>query len=150
MHPRDGLRTRCSPAEIAYFEYTNMLASEGMKRMLFGLRDGMTDHELAQFIQFNGEPLGCHMTLAKGSRPGLAGPAGVIIRRGDPLSTNICYWGSNSCRAGWVATSAQDLPSAAQDYIENFAGPYFAVLCMWLENLQIGATGNQLARLVYN
>src|SRR5208337_1741347 len=38
MHPGHGLRARCSPSEIAYFEYTSVLASEGMKRMLFGLR----------------------------------------------------------------------------------------------------------------
>ena len=43
MHPADGLRTVCSPSEIAYFEYTNILASEGMKRMLFGIREGITD-----------------------------------------------------------------------------------------------------------
>ena len=64
-----------------------VLASEGMKRMLFGLREGMIDHKLAQFIQYNGEPLGCHMTLAAGGVPGLSGPVGSVIRRGDPLST---------------------------------------------------------------
>ena len=37
MNPDDGLRTFCSPSEIAYFEYTNVLASEGMKRMIFGI-----------------------------------------------------------------------------------------------------------------
>ena len=51
MHPDTGLRTFCSPAEIAYFEYTNVLASEGMKRMLFGMREGMTDHELAEAVR---------------------------------------------------------------------------------------------------
>jgi hypothetical protein len=34
MEPDCGLRTCCSPAEIAYFEYTNVLASEGMRRLL--------------------------------------------------------------------------------------------------------------------
>ena len=48
MHPDHGLRTFCSPAEIAYFEYTSVLASEGMRRIIFGLRDGMSDHEAAQ------------------------------------------------------------------------------------------------------
>ena len=148
MHPGYGLRTTCSPAEIAYFEYTNILASLGMKRMLFGLREGMTDHELARLIEYNGEPLGCHMTLAVADRPGLAGPMGAVIDRGVPLSTNISYWGSNSCRAGWVAASAKDLPMAAQDYVENFAGPYFAVMGQWLSLLRIGTTGDRLARLV--
>lgn len=148
MHPGHGLRSTCSPAEIAYFEYTSILASEGMKRMLFGLREGMTDHALAKFIEYNGEPLGCHMTLASADRLGLSSPTGAIIRRGDPLSTNLCYWGSNSCRAGWAAASAQDLPPDAQDYVENFAGPYFEVMTEWLGLLRIGTLGNELARLV--
>lgn len=150
MHPDYGLRTFCSPAEIAYFEYTNILASEGMKRMIFGIREGMTDHELATLAQLNGEPLGCHMTLAAGENRerGLTGPTGARIRRGDPLSTNICYWGSNSCRAGWVAASAQDLSPEAQDYVENFAGIYFEVLSEWFSHLRIGTPGAELARLV--
>jgi Xaa-Pro aminopeptidase len=151
MHPQHGLRTFCSPTEIAYFEYTNTLASEGMKRMIFGLRAGMTDHELAQLGRYNGVPLGCHMTLAAGenSGRGLTGPTGVVIRRGDPLSTNLCYWGSNSCRAGWVATAARDLPPNAQDYVENFAGVYFAVLSEWFRRLRIGVSGDELARAVF-
>jgi len=150
MNPDDGLRTFCSPAEIAYFEYTNILASEGMKRMLFGIREGMADHELAKLAQFNGEPLGCHMTLVTGDNRdrGLSGPIGAAVRRGDPLATNICYWGSNSCRAGWVVSSPRDLAPEAQDYVENFAGLYFEVMGEWFSLLRIGTRGDDLARLV--
>jgi len=148
MNPDTGLRTFCSPAEIAYFEYANVLASEGMKRMLFGLREEMTDHELAQLAGYNGTPLGCHMTLATGDLPGLSGPVGAAIRRGTPLATNICYWGSNICRAGWVASLPSDLPSGARDYVESFAGPYFEVMSEWFDLLRIGTPGGKLARLV--
>ncbi len=150
MHPDDGLRTFCSPAEIAYFEYSNVRASEGMKRLLFGIRDGMIDFELAQLAQFSGEPLGCHMTLITGDNRdcGLIGPVGATVRRGDPLGTNICYWGSNICRAGWVVSSARDLPAGAQDYVEHFAGVYFEVMSDWFSMLRIGTPGGELARLV--
>jgi len=148
MNPDTGLRTFCSPAEIAYFEYTNVLASEGMKRMLFGMREGMTDHELAQRAGYCGVPLGCHMTLATGDLPGLSGPVGATLRRGMPLSTNICYWGSNCCRSGWMASSARDLPADAQDYVESFAGPYFEVMTEWFHLLRIGTSGGDLARLI--
>jgi len=148
MNPDTGLRTFCSPAEIAYFEYTNVLASEGMKRMLFGMREGMTDHELAKLSGYSGVPLGCHMTLATGDLPGLSGPVGATLRRGTPLSTNICYWGSNICRAGWIASSARDLPSAARDYVESFAGPYFEVMAEWFNLLRLGTPGGDLARLI--
>jgi Xaa-Pro aminopeptidase len=150
MHPSYGLRTFCSPAEIAYFEYTGVLASEGMRRMLFGLREGMTDHELAGLAGYNGEPLGCHPTLATGANTerGLTGPTGEIVRRGAPLSANVCYWGSNVCRAGWIASSPRDLPAAAQDYVEQFAGPYFEALGEWFRLLRIGTRGGDLARLI--
>lgn len=150
MNPDDGLRTFCSPSEIAYFEYTNILASEGMKRMLFGLREGMTDHELAKLAEFNGLPLGCHMTMATGDTRdrGLTSPIGAVIRRGDPLSTNVCYWGSNSCRAGWIAASNRDLPFKAQDYVEAFTGIYFEVMAEWFSLLRIGTKGHDLACLV--
>jgi len=148
MHPGTGLRTCCSPAEIAYFEYTNILASEGMKRMLFGIREGMTDHELALLAGYNGVPLGCHMTLASGDLPGLSGPVGATLQRGTPLSTNICYWGSNICRSGWIASSARDLPSGARDYVESFAGPYFEAMSEWFDLLRIGTPGGKLARLI--
>jgi len=150
MNPDHGLRTFCSPSEIAYFEYTNILASEGMKRMLFGIREGMTDHELARFVEYNGEPLGCHMTLVTGDTRdrGLSSPVGAVVRRADPLATNICYWGSNSCRAGWVASSTHDLPPEAQDYVDDFAGVYFGVMSEWLSLLRIGTPGGDLSRLV--
>lgn len=148
MNPDNGLRTFCSPAEIAYFEYTNVLASEGMKRMFFGMREGMTDFELAKLAGYSGVPLGCHMTLASGDLPGLSGPVGATLRRGTPLSTNICYWGSNICRAGWIASSARDLPPAAQDYVESFAGPYFEAMAAWFNLLRIGTPGGDLAHLI--
>ncbi|HHW49463.1 MAG TPA: M24 family metallopeptidase [Clostridiaceae bacterium] len=149
IDPDSGLRTYCSVDEIAYFEFTNVLASEGVKRIIFGLREGMTDYELAALSNYNGVPLGCHMTLATGeNNAGLASPAGEVIRRGSTLSTNICYWGSNICRAGWIAETAADLPPQAQDYVENFAGEYFEVMCEWLEMLKIGACGGEFAKLI--
>jgi Xaa-Pro aminopeptidase len=150
MHPQTGLRARCSAAEIAYFEYTNVLASEGLKRMLFGLREGMRDYEVVQLAQWNGEPLSCHITFATGDRSnlGLSGPSGQRLQRGQSLSTNLAYWGSNSCRAGWLAESATDLPTAAQEYVAAFAGPYFEVMREWLQRLRLGTPGHELAELV--
>jgi len=150
MHPGHGLRARCSASEIAFFEYTGVLASEGVKRMLFGLRPGMTDTELSSLCGYNGEPLSCHMTLVTEANRtlGLSGPVGARIPLGSPLATNIAYWGSNVCRAGWVAESARDLPPAARDYVEVFAGPYFAAMAEWFELLRIGTAGGRLWKLI--
>jgi Xaa-Pro aminopeptidase len=150
MHPGHGLRTRCSPSEIAYFEYTSVQASEGLKRMLFGLRPGMTDNELAGLAGYNGDPFSCHMTLVTEANRnlGLSGPVGARISLGSPLATNIAYWGCNICRAGWVARSAEDLVPAARDYVDAFAGPYFEAMAEWFGLLTIGTPGGKLAALI--
>ncbi|MBI5361011.1 MAG: hypothetical protein HZA48_10565 [Planctomycetes bacterium] len=150
MHPDYGLRTFCSPAEIAYFEYTNILASEGMKRIITGMREGMEDHELIKLAGYNGEPLGCHMTLVTGANRncGLSGPIGAKIRRGGPFASNICYWGSNTCRAGWLAKSAKDLPANTRGYITEFAGPYFEAMNGWFRLLKIGTPGGIISNYI--
>jgi Xaa-Pro aminopeptidase len=150
MHPGYGLRTFCTPSEIAYFEYTSVQASESVKRMIFGMREGMTDHEVVALGGTCGEPLGCHVTFTTGRTAslGLSGPRDEKIARGQPLSMNLSYWGSNSCRSGWVANSAKDLPVAAADYAQAFAGVYFEVMSEWFALLKPGTPGGQLWRLI--
>ena len=150
MNPRDGLRAICSPAEIAYFEFSNVLASDGVKRMLFGLAEGMVDYDVIKLGGINGIPLSCHVTFATGANRtlGLSGPTGQLIRRGEPLAMNIAYWGSNCCRAGWIAASAQDLPAGAQGYVEEFAGVYFEAMAAWFGLMRIGTPGGEVVRLI--
>jgi hypothetical protein len=90
------------------------------------------------------------MTLVTGDNRerGLSGPIGARVRRGDPLASNISYWGSNICRAGWVAESAADLPAEARDYVEAFAGPYVEAMAEWFAHLRIGTRGGELAAIV--
>jgi Xaa-Pro aminopeptidase len=150
MHPGYGLRATCSPAEIAYFEYANVVASEGVKKMMFGLHPGMVDSDLASLVGYNGDPLSCHMTLVTEANRdrGLSGPIGARIPLGSPLATNLAYWGSNICRAGWVANSAKDLKPEAADYVDAFAGPYFEVMAEWFRRLKPGTRGGELAALI--
>ena len=151
MHPGYGLRTFCSASDIAYFEYTSVQASESVKRMIFGMREGMTDHEVVALGGTCGEPLGCHTTFGTGRSAalGLSGPRGEKIQRGNPLSMNLSYWGSNSCRSGWIASSFRDLPGAAADYIANFAGLYFEAMNEWFALLKPGTPGGQLWSLIH-
>ncbi|MEO8657724.1 MAG: aminopeptidase P family N-terminal domain-containing protein [Bryobacteraceae bacterium] len=150
MHPGYGLRAKCSPFEIAAFEYTNCQAAEAATRMIFALREGMTDHAAVEAARLNGEPLSCHLTFVTGGNVpyGLCGPSGEIVRRGQPLAFNIAYWGSNICRAGWIAESAADLPPAASDYVSSFAGPYFEALGEWFGMMKLGTPGHAVHSLI--
>lgn len=146
MSPRDGLRTIADADDIAQFEYANSVVSRSMRKMLFALRDGMTDFDAVIAAGLNGLPLGCHPTFCTGDTAalGLAGPMGNRLRRGQPLSANLCVWRANCCRAGWLADSAADLPHAAQDYVEAFAGPYTLALDRWFSMMRPGVSGGDI------
>jgi len=150
MHADYGLRAKCSVVELAYLEYAGTRASEAMKRMLFGIREGIRDFDLMAGIGYTGEPLNCHITLGTDENrdKSLSGPVGAILRRGSVFSSNVAYYGSNVCRAGWIAESADDLPADARDYIEAFAGKYFSVMGEWFRLLRIGTTGDTLYRVI--
>jgi hypothetical protein len=150
MSPAEGLRTQCSLHEIAFFEYSNIMASEGMKNLLKNFRYGITDFELVKEYQYTGYPLSCHIGMKSSGNQhiGLSSPVGAIIKKGAPCSTNIGYWGSNICRAGWVASTEDDLPKPAKEYVENFAAPYFYACAKWYENLRIGTKGKVLREVI--
>lgn len=149
LDPGDGLRTESGAAEIAWFEYSNGKASEAMRRIHFAMRVGMTDHELLAHAGYDGLPLSCHMTLKTGpNRISLASPSGAPVEVGYPWSANVAYWGSNVCRAGWVAKEDGDLPERARGYVEEFAGPYFEAMAAWFGALRIGARGGDIQALM--
>lgn len=146
INPADGLRTVCSPAEIARFEYNSIQAAEGVRRIIFALREGITDYELAAASQYPALPLACHTTVKVGeNRTSLASPIGAKLKRGGIFSASIAYWGGHSCRAGWAAGSEHDLPPG---YIEQFAGPYFAAMGEWFRRLRIGVSGGEIDSLM--
>lgn len=150
MNPKDGLRTRCSVDDIAFFEYTNILASEGMANMMKGIKEGITDFELAQKFNYNGIPLNCHITMSSKDNEhiGLTGPTGCKIVKGAPFSSNFAYWGSNTSRCGWVAEDENDLPVEAKDYIDKFVGPYFEAMNAWFKSLTIGTKGGDIYQMM--
>jgi hypothetical protein len=150
MSPRYGLRTVCSAYEVAFFEFSNVMASEGMKNLLKNFRADVLDFELMREYQYTGYPLSCHVGIKSSGNQhyGLVSPVGSVIRKGEPCSTNIGYWGSNICRAGWVAEDENDLPETAAGYIENFVAHYFRACKLWLENLTIGTKGKVLQEVI--
>ena len=152
MSPANGLRTTCSAYEIAVFEFANVMASEGMKNLLKNFRAGVTDFELMQEIRYTGYPLNCHAGIKSSGNLhyGLSSPVGAIVRLGDPCSANIGYWGSNICRAGWVATGENDLPEQSRGYIEQFAAPYFRACREWFRKMKIGTKGSELQAVIDN
>ena len=143
MHPGHGLRCTVDAGEIARLEFANQMAARALRRMVFAFAEGMTDFAAFEAASVGGLPFGCHATFATGARAtqGLSGPTGQVLRRGSPISFNICHWGANICRAGWLASGPDDLPEAARGYLDAFAGPYLEGLSDWFGLMRPGVSG---------
>lgn len=141
-HPATGLRTFCSAAEIALFEHSNILASNGMRNMIEAIRPGMTDFDLAAHMGFNGLPHSCHWTVKTGpNRISLASPSGNLVQRGQPLSANIGLAGANCCRCAFIAEDEHEAP---EGYVQHFVEPYMAAMNEWFSMLRIGAIAGEI------
>ena len=146
MHPSHGLRATATVTDIVRLEFSNQMAAKALQRLAFALRAGMSDFAAAQAAQVGGLPLNCHMTLATGAREhlGLSGPTGQTLQLGRQISFNVAHFGSNICRAGWLARSEADLPATARGYLDAFAGPYVAALSTWFSMMQPAVRGGDV------
>lgn len=150
MHPGHGLRARVSVEDIARLEFTNHMAATALRRMVFAFQEGMTDFAAVEAARIGGLPLGCHVTFAMGATPGLSGPVGDRIARGKPASFNICHWGSNICRAGWMARGPEDLPPEAAGYLEEFVFPYARAMSDWCGMMRPGVPGGAVWQMIHD
>lgn len=150
MHPDHGLRARTSVDDIARLEFSNHMAAAALRRMVFAFQEGMTDFAAVEAARIGGLPLGCHLTFAMGDTPGLSGPIGDRIVKGRPASFNIAHWGSNICRAGWMARGAGDLPASAAGYLEEFVFPYTRAMSDWCAMMRPGVPGGSVWAMIHD
>jgi hypothetical protein len=79
---------------------------------------------------------------------GLLSPGARPIEIGDQFTVAFGIWGALNCRAGFIASSAADLPPAISDYLDRLVGPYFAAVVEWYGALHIGQTGGVLQEII--
>ncbi len=146
----DGLRVLNEVEQLAAFEYAACHTSQGVRRLLFGLRPGMREDEAVRLLEWNGQPLSCHLMLSSGERAslGLLSPGDRRIRRGDPFTVAFGLWGALNCRAGFVVEDADELPAAISDYVEQLVRPYFEAVAEWYGELRIGQPGGVFQEIV--
>ena len=146
----DGLRVQNEVEQLAALEWAACQTSDGVRRLLAGLRPGMTEREAVRLLAWNGMPLSCHLMLTAGLRAsyGLLSPGDRPIERGDRFTVAFGIWGALTCRAGFVVDDAEELPDGIGDYIDRLVGPYFEAVAEWYEALHIGQTGGALNEIV--
>jgi Xaa-Pro aminopeptidase len=146
----DGLRVINDVDQLAMFEWAACQTSGGIRRLLTGLRPGMTEREAVRLLDWNGSPLSCHLMLSSGPRAslGLLSPGDRPIERGDRFTVAFGIWGALNCRAGFVVEDADELPSDARDYVDRLVGPYFGAIAEWYAALRVGVTGGELQAII--
>jgi Xaa-Pro aminopeptidase len=150
VDPGDGLRVINEVEQLAAFEWAACQTSNGVRRLLWGVRPGMTEREAVRLLEWNGMPLSCHVMLTAGERAtlGLLSPGDRPIERGDRFTTAFGIWGALTCRAGFVVEDAAGLPAGIRDYVERLVAPYFAAVAEWYGALRIGQRGGALYEIV--
>jgi Xaa-Pro aminopeptidase len=146
VRPGSGLRLINDIDQIACFEFAAAHGSAAMRRMLLAVRPGMTEFEAFAEFRPIGLPFSYHPMVLSGERAalGLASSSGRRLRRGDPMSAALGYWGSNIARGGFLVENPGELPARASDYVARLVAPYFACACEWYETVGIGVTGGEL------
>jgi hypothetical protein len=146
----DGLRAINDVDQLAMLEHAPCQTSQGVRRLLFGLRPGMTEHEAVGLLGWGGAPLSCHLMLTAGPRAtlGLLSPSDRPVERGDRFTVAFGIWGALNCRAGFVVADGSELPSRIGDYVERLVGPYFEAVAEWYGALHVGQSGGTLQEVV--
>jgi hypothetical protein len=146
----DGLRVINEVEQLAYFEWAACQTSNGVRRLIQGLRPGMREREAVRLLEWDGTPLSCHLMLTAGPRAalGLLSPGDRPIERGDPFTAAFGIWGALNCRAGFVAEGPRDLPPGIEDYVDRLVAPYFEAVAEWYGALRIGQRGAVLQEIV--
>ncbi|HSL15201.1 MAG TPA: aminopeptidase P family N-terminal domain-containing protein [Actinomycetota bacterium] len=147
----DGLRVINELEHLAWFEHAACWTSDGVRRLLFGLRPGMREREAVALLGWNGSPLSCHLMLTSGDRAslGLLSPGDRRIERGDRFTVAFGIWGALNCRAGFVVEDAAELPEPIRDYVDRLVAPYFEAIAEWYAALHVGQTGGALYEIVH-
>ena len=150
IDPAGGLRVINEVDQLAALEYAACQTSQGVRRLLWGLRAGMTEQECVALLGWPGAPLSCHLMLTAGPRAtfGLLSPSDRPIERGDRFTVAFGIWGALNCRAGFVIEDAGELPAEIRDYTDRLVGPYFEAVGEWYRAMRIGQRAGVLHEIV--
>ena len=146
----DGLRVINEVEQLAVLEHAACQTSNGVRRLLTGVRPGMTERDAVRLLEWDGTPLSCHLMLTAGPRAslGLLSPGDRPIERGDRFTVAFGIWGALNCRAGFVVEDGVELPAGIRDYVEKLVGPYFEAVAEWYGALRIGQEAGALHEIV--
>jgi Xaa-Pro aminopeptidase len=143
-HPTHGLRSNNDAAQIAVFAWGAQRAAMSVDRIVRGARAGMSEHQAAALMQYEGDPMSCHMMMS-GSQTyvvGLRSPSTRVLQTRDAVTTAVGFRGGLCCRAGVLAATVD------ASYLDTYVAPYMRTQKAWYEALQVGVSGGDIHAIV--
>ena len=146
MSPDRGLRALCGAEEIAQHEFAATLASRCVWSVLEQVAPAKTEFELASNLAVYGQPLSCYSMCATGERftNAVVFPRNKKVAVGDKFTVSMGLRGGLTCRAGYAAERADQLPEEVRDYVDALVKPYFAASATWYSTVKPGVTGGEV------
>jgi hypothetical protein len=143
-HPTHGLRSNNDAAQIAVFAWGAQRAAMSVDRIVRGARAGMSEHQAAALMQYEGDPMSCHMMMS-GSQThvvGLRSPSTRVLQIRDAVTTAVGFRGGLCCRAGVLEATVD------ASYLDTYVAPYMRTQKAWYEALQVGVSGGDIHAIV--
>lgn len=145
IHPDRGARVTNNANEIARYEYGASLASDSVLEGLNHLREGVSELEIGDILQKDGQLPNVVTITAFGPRFEKANlyPKDNELELGDNVALTVSYKGGLTSRSGFAVNNYEELTDYAEGYLENMVVPYFKAYVYWLQNMKIGLNGGQ-------
>jgi hypothetical protein len=149
IHPEHGMRTELDIDEMAVLELAGTKSSRSVYEVLSRLKPGMSEIEASSYLGIDGDPVVAHPNVnftMEGVAMGLASAGGARLEMGGVCNVGFGYRSSMVARTGIYARGKGDFPAKWADALEKVYKPYFELVALWYEMLDIGATGKAMVR----
>lgn len=145
MDPGYGARVTNNAEEIARYEYGASLASDALLAAYDNLAEGVTEIEIGNLLNRDGQYQSVVTIAAFGDRFVNANiyPTEKTLSKNDKVSLTVGYKGGLSSRAGYAVDNYEDLEKTDPAYLEEVVIPYFGAYNFWLDKVRIGKVGGE-------
>ncbi len=143
-HPTHGLRSNNDAAQIISAAWGAQRAALAIDRIVRAARPGMSEHQAAANMLYEGDPMSCHMMLS-GSQThvvGLRSPSARMLEMNDAITSAVGFRGGLCCRAGVLAATVD------ASYLDRYVAPYMQTQKAWYEALRVGISGGDVHAIV--
>lgn len=145
MDPKKGARVTNNANEIARYEYGASLASDSILNAMNALKEGVSEQEIGNLLQADGQLPNVVTISAFGDRFTNANiyPLNTKLEYGDKVAITNSHKGGLSSRSGYAVRNEEDLKAIDTNYLEDVVKPYFAAYNFWFDQIKIGKNGGE-------